>query len=249
MTIHLRYAEVTIHKTRTLTFLQNIVSGVAALIFALPRTERLSPKDVVLPTASLTEIYPLTMIFAALFTNATVALNSVAGPAVDIAIASSGISPTILIASPGSVTKLHAQLQSMYNGTSAKISRYWQKKSLDVGVMPGPNALTKVVATRQPSFAKLRLVAINHDAVQSKQEPLAATIIEDLRMLLGARVAHALTSTQVAGAICQTNIFDYRDQGSAGTHRFGPPLSSVEIKLIQEKGEVDDEKPAGHVSS
>ena len=47
-----------------------------------------------------------------------------------------------------------------------------------------------------------------------------------------ARIIHALTSPEVAGAVAQTNMLDYRIDKS----HFGPPLSCVELKLVDAPG-------------
>lgn len=224
-----------------LTQLQNIVSAVASLSSALPRTERLSHLDTVLPTAALTETYPLVMTLAALFSNASVAINSVAGPAVDLAIACSGVIPTVVIASPKSARQLASQLLQPQISLPSKVAVWLQRRSFDSGIMPKPNPLTKVAATRQPSFAKLRLICIPYviGSIELTSDQLA-----DIRIALGARVTYALTAPQVAGAICQTNVFDYRLAAPSDARKFGPPLSSVEIKLIGQ-GDVNEENPEG----
>jgi hypothetical protein len=54
--------------------------------------------------------------------------------------------------------------------------------------------------------------------------------LTDLRIFTGARVLYALTAAKVAGALFQTLAYDYRRY--SGPSHFGPPLSSVEIKLV-----------------
>jgi hypothetical protein len=51
-----------------------------------------------------------------------------------------------------------------------------------------------------------------------------------MRIFTGARVLYALTAAKVAGALFQTHAYDYRRD--SGPSHFGPPLSSVEIKLV-----------------
>ena len=65
-----------------------------------------------------------------------------------------------------------------------------------------------------------------------------------LRIYSGARTVYAFTDAQVAGAVCQTNPLDYQTAISD----FGPPLSSVEIKLRDAPGgENSDEKALGEL--
>jgi hypothetical protein len=53
---------------------------------------------------------------------------------------------------------------------------------------------------------------------------------------------------QVAGAISQTNVFDYRDKGDR-TVGVGAPVSSVEVHLSGEEGIVGSKAPVGTVCS
>ena len=65
-----------------------------------------------------------------------------------------------------------------------------------------------------------------------------------LRIYTGARFVYAFTDSQVAGAISQTNILDYQNKSAD----FGPPLSSVEIKLRDAaEGKNTDDKPLGEL--
>ena len=68
-----------------------------------------------------------------------------------------------------------------------------------------------------------------------------------MRLLTGARTAYAFTDAKVAGAISQTNIFDYRRDVAGGKQAaFGAPVSSVEFKLVDADGHKNsDEKALG----
>lgn len=134
---------------------QNIVAATAALINTLPRGQRLNSNDVVLPIAPLTSSYPLILIFASLFSHASVALNSVAGEAIDFALAASTISPTILLASSQSTLQYHNRLMKRHQGPLAQLSHYWQNKSLLNGNMPKTPLLAPPAtgATPSPSCA------------------------------------------------------------------------------------------------
>lgn len=96
------------------------------------------------------------------------------------------------------------------------------------------------------SLSKLRLLFISHRAGDPTSPKLASSTLSDLRMLLGARIGYALTTAQVAGGVCQTNVFDYRQKSGAGS--FGPPLSSVEIYLEAKEEEISKPEPLGKVS-
>ena len=65
-----------------------------------------------------------------------------------------------------------------------------------------------------------------------------------LKVYSGARTVYAFTDSQVAGAICQTNMLDYQHTIAD----FGPPLSSVEIKLKDAAGgKNSDDKALGEL--
>lgn len=67
-----------------------------------------------------------------------------------------------------------------------------------------------------------------------------------MRLLTNARTTYAFTDAKVAGAIAQTNIYDYRRDEGAEQATFGGPVSSVEIKLVDEDGHKNtDEKRLG----
>ena len=56
-------------------------------------------------------------------------------------------------------------------------------------------------------------------------------MLSDLRIFTRARICYALTVPKVAGAVAQTNVFDYRRDDGTGCAHFGVPVSSVEVKL------------------
>ena len=57
-------------------------------------------------------------------------------------------------------------------------------------------------------------------------------MLSDLRIFTRSRIIYAMTAPQVAGAVAQTNVFDYRRVDGAQHGHFGVPLSSVEVKLL-----------------
>jgi len=74
---------------------------------------------------------------------------------------------------------------------------------------------------------------------------LSSTMLSDLRLYTRARICYALTAASIAGAIAQSNVFDYRIE--AGSH-FGAPLSSVEIKLMNSnESELEGARPRGRL--
>jgi hypothetical protein len=71
-------------------------------------------------------------------------------------------------------------------------------------------------------------------------------MLSDLRLFFGARVGYALTAARIAGAICQTNILDYREK--PGSSHFGAPLSCLEIHLAGEEEHMKQSMPQGKVN-
>ncbi|KMP03734.1 hypothetical protein CIRG_03426 [Coccidioides immitis RMSCC 2394] len=227
----------------------NLISAVGALGSSLPRNELLRDSDLFLSIDSLSHTYSLCWTLAALYANASVALNSVAGEVVDLALATAGISPTVLVASSHTISDYHAQRMGPSMDPITNIGRYFQSRSLDSGVMPTRNwlwNLSSAAPTAGLSLDKLRLLFISHRADGNKQNRLTSDQLTDLRIFTGARVVYALTAQNVAGAVCQTLPYDYRTD--TGPSHFGPPTNSVEIKLIgcQENG-TDERATEGEI--
>ncbi|CAL5871398.1 uncharacterized protein PFLUO_LOCUS5648 [Penicillium psychrofluorescens] len=230
---------------------ENLVSAVGALGSALPRTERLNPDDVVLSIDSLSRSYPLCQIMSALFSNASIALNSVAGEKVDFALATAGVSPTVIIASSGTMSDYHRKIMQPHTGPVSRLGRSLQARSLDAGYMPSQNffsQITHVGPTAELSLDKLRLLCISHRFDASPTTRLTSEQLTDLRIFTGARVVYALTAPGVAGAVAQTNAFDYRRL--QGPSHFGAPLSSTEITLtnISESSPSEDGPIEGDIN-
>ncbi|KAL4902396.1 hypothetical protein BDW74DRAFT_158459 [Aspergillus multicolor] len=224
---------------------ENLVAGISGLIYSLPRTQRFNSDDLVLSIDSLSRLYPLCQIFAALFTNASVALNSVAGGNVDFALATVGVSPTVIIASSRTISEYHAKFMKPHSGLLSSIARWFQVRSLDAGNMPSQgffSRLATVGPTAELSLDRLRLLCIAHRIDDAADARLDHEQLTDLRVLTGARVVYALTGPGVAGAISQTNVFDYRRFD--GPSHFGAPLSTVEILLSGLSGDTEQ----GHLT-
>ncbi|KUL84972.1 hypothetical protein ZTR_07895 [Talaromyces verruculosus] len=211
---------------------QNLVSAIGALLSSLPRNQRLDPEDVVLTIDSLIRPYALSWILAALYSNSSIALNSVAGEGVDFALATLGISPTVIVSSARTVSDYHKKFMKPHTGLISSISRSTQARTLDAGRMPSQNVLSRLAnigRTAELSLSKLRLLAISYPVDGSPEDLLSSELLTDLRIFTGARIVYSLTAPGVAGGIAQTHLFDYRRH--AGPAHFGAPLSSVEIVL------------------
>ncbi|KAL2143226.1 hypothetical protein VTI28DRAFT_230 [Corynascus sepedonium] len=201
----------------------NIVSGIAAQIFAVPTSQRMGPSDIFLPADSLANTHTLILTLTALFSNASVAFNSVASQADDLTVATRGSpSPTILVATPAALLKTHQESTSHINSSLiARLQHRLQVRKLTQnGAMPAGGSSDK----------KLRLIFVA-ERVGAGTPVLSTAILTDLRAFTGARILYALTAAKVAGAATQTAFFDYRvfnDEGEK-SHHFGPPLTSTEI--------------------
>jgi acyl-CoA synthetase (AMP-forming)/AMP-acid ligase II len=233
----------------------NLVSGVAAQLAAIPTAQGLGPSDLFVPADSLTNAHTLVLTLAALFSNASVAFNSVAGKATDLVLATQGVAPTVIVASPGTLLRTHRESSTKLGGYLTKMSHYLQSRSLTQdGVMPAASAISSFSDSLRPSIGtkpgKLRLVFVAEKA-GAGTPPLSSAVLSDLRVFLGARVIYALTAAKVAGAVTQTGFYDYRmqDDGPGKPSHFGPPLSSTEILLRDTKEhKTTDEKSVGEVS-
>ena len=194
-----------------------------------------------MPLDSLTSIYPLVVTLAAIYSHSSVALNSVAGADADYDSAFQSVSPTIVIASAQTMISAHRDMSATMGGNLHKIQLAFRARALAAGRMihantllnPGMPRLIFISATAGPEASSLTLKQLN-----------------DLRLLTGARTVYALTTPSVAGAITQTNVFDYRAKENPNRlSHFGPPLSSVELQVVDtpDYKTSDDSDPSGHI--
>lgn len=236
--------------TEIVSFTQeNIVSAVAALISAIPLRQRLTSADLVLPADTFTHNYVLTNTFAALFTHSSLAINSVAVPGVDLTLARRGIAPTVIIASAETLAKLHHQETAGISSGLQRFGKYTQDQTISAGRMPTDGMLFKLLAPSSTSSepGKLRLI-LTSERIGAGSPALTSTQLSDLRIFTRSRIIYALTAARVAGAVAQTNVFDYRRDDGQGHSHFGVPLSSVEVKLVGGEGDVGAESPRGQIT-
>lgn len=214
---------------------KNLVSAISAQLTAVPTTQRLSPADLFLSVAPLSASFPLVLTLAALYSNASVAFNSVAGSIADIELATGGVAPTVIVATPQTLQRTHAEASSKVSSGIASAAHWLQTRSLvQNGAMPVASLLSSYHDKIKPIIGttpgKLRLVYVA-ESTGTGAPVLSEQTISDLRIFFGARIIYALTAAQVAGSVAQTQFNDYRVLGDgSGTH-FGPPVSSVEIVL------------------
>lgn len=217
----------------------NLVSAVAAQLFAVPTSQRMGPSDLFLPADSLANTHTLVLTLAALFSNSSVAFNSVAGKSTDLAVATRGIAPTVIVTTPAALLQTHEETSRGLTGFLTSKVHWLQTQSLtQSGVMPTASLLTSLNDSARPALGrtpgKLRLVYAA-ERVGAETPRLSSAVLSDLRVYTGARVIYALTAPKVAGAVAQTGFYDYRVENDQCSH-FGPPVTSVEI-LLRDSGE------------
>ncbi|KAG6292371.1 hypothetical protein E4U46_000286 [Claviceps purpurea] len=212
----------------------NLASAVSSQLVAIPSRERLTQTDLFLPADPLSNIHTLILTLAALFSNASVALNSVAGQSADLALATQGVSPTVVVASPAALLRSHEESIRKLSSGLAKLSHTLSTKTLTQrGVHAASNALSGFAAGARlrvgSTPGKLRLV-YTAERIGAHTPLLSCQVLSDLRVLSGARIIYALSAARVAGSVTQTAVFDYRVSADVETH-FGAPTTSVEIYM------------------
>ena len=177
----------------------------------------------------------MTVTLAALFSNASLALTSVSGPKAPYSAAFQGASPTINVAGPETLSTFCKLKESTMSSSLLGRFNQWRKaRTLKAGTMPKPTGLL----TDTP-----RLI-YTYDKAGASTVKLDPEELFKLKIYSGARTVYAFTDSQVAGAICQTNMLDYQ----TALADFGPPLSSVEIMLRDAAdGKNSDDKALGEL--
>lgn len=242
------------HLLKHISF-QNIVSAIGAQLSALPHAQRISNKDLFLPADSLTFFPILIQTLTALYCNASIALHSVSGHDIELPLAASNVlTPTIIACSAESASKLHDVLRSKISSSFQKFALRNQLQALEAGHMPRPGFINSIIPSstvtlgKQSTPGKLRLLYL-YERSNAESPPLSSHELAELRVFTGARIIYALTTPKVAGTVTQTGLFDYRVGDGDRKAHFGVPVSSVEIKVVDE-GEyktVEGERPCGEI--
>ncbi|KAH0556129.1 hypothetical protein GP486_005936 [Trichoglossum hirsutum] len=234
---------------------KNLVAAIAGIISSLPPNQRLNPSDLLLPVESLAMVYPLALTFAALYSGASVVLNSATSQKSDLDLATRSVSPTIIVASAEIAAKSVNKTRSEMTMGWHKLVHWFETRALTVsGRMPVASIFTAIFDYVRPALGeqpgKLRLLFVPERA-NSDCPVLDPADLSDLRAFTGARVVYALTAARVAGAVTQTSIYDYRaEDARKGKHgHFGVPLSCVEVKVIDTSSHktTDEGDPMGEV--
>lgn len=233
----------------------NLIAGIAGQLTSVPTVQRMTGADLFLPADSLTSVYPLVVTLSALYSNASLALNSVAGRSPDLVLATQGVSPTIIVTSSAILAKTHAETAAKMNSTLYQYVHWFQTRTMvQQGVMPLASMLTRFYDSLRPVIGttpgKLRLIYVA-EQVGAESTPLSAEVLSDIRVYLGARTIYALTAAKVAGAVTQTGLYDYRlGDGLEKYSHFGVPVTSVEIMFRDTKEhKTTDLESAGEVST
>ncbi|XWW95622.1 hypothetical protein V2A60_003588 [Cordyceps javanica] len=232
----------------------NLVAGIAGQLAAIPTKERLTNADLFLPASALTKINTLILTLAALYSNASVALNAAAGPrVVDLTVATQGIAPTVIVADPAALLQTHSRAMAKLPSPLGKLAHSLSKRKLvNEGIMATANVLSAFAAAAKPALGttpgQLRLI-YTADRAGSQQTPgLSPAVLTDLRILTGARIVYALAAAKVAGAVAQTAFYDYRAEIGDVKGHFGSPTSSVEV-ILKDSGshKTTDEQAEGEI--
>lgn len=212
----------------------NLVSAISGQIAAIPTRERMTQADMFLPVDSLSNVYTLTLTLAALYCNASLALNSVAGRSPDLVLATQGVAPTVIVASPETLLRTHRECARRLGSGLAKLAHSLSTNTLTQrGAHATSNFLSAFSAGAKLNTGttpgKLRLVFVA-EKIGADTPLLTSQVLSDMRVFTGARIIYALTAARVAGSVTQTALFDYRIVPGVEAH-FGVPPSSVEIIL------------------
>ena len=183
------------------------------------------------------------MLLTALHSNSSIMLSASSSATTAFnAMYRTSVCPTVVLASPHSLLA-HLKEEAMKPQSYLRRFRNWQTtRTLASGKFPMEAALLPAP----------RLIY----TFQSHAPPCSfnAKQLSNLRILTKARIIQAYIHRNVAGAIAQTHVFDYRvadiDTTSDGVTHFGPPTSCLEVKLLEpEKGrwEERNQRQAGQL--
>ncbi|KAM3455704.1 hypothetical protein MY3296_002122 [Beauveria thailandica] len=232
----------------------NLVAGVAGQLAAIPTKARLTNADLFLPADALTNINTLILTLSALYSNASVAVNSAAGSrAADLMVATQGIAPTVIVADAAVLLQTHSRAMAKLPSPLGTLAHSLSKRKLvNEGIMVTANALSAFAAAAKPALGttpgQLRLIYTANRAGSQQSPGLSPSDLTDLRILTGARIVYALAAAKVAGAVAQTAFYDYRAELGDDKGHFGSPTSSIEV-ILKDSGshKTTDERAEGEI--
>ncbi|KAK9476748.1 hypothetical protein V1514DRAFT_344383 [Lipomyces japonicus] len=204
---------------------RNIVSAVAAQLRVIPQAQQWKPADIIVPAESLHHLYSRILFLAALTAGSTVIFAGVSGEGYDRE-AIKFINPTILISTAGALVDIVNHKLSLFE--RLKLQR--ASGILGSGNLPSPVLRIfpslRILYTHEEQPPGVSTTSRSIHIEDSHYTSLHSADLSKLRALLGTHVVYALTHARVAGAICQTHVYDYRNEGSVRT--FGPVVPAIE---------------------
>jgi hypothetical protein len=170
-----------------------------------------------------------------------------------LTLATRSIAPTIVVVSAETAAKLHSTTTISAAGALKKLAHSAETRTLTAGKLPTDTFFTRINAPTRADIGttpgKLRLLYVSERAGLNTP-PLTSEDLSDLRIYTKARLIYALTVAKVAGAVSQTNLYDYRRESTSGNKHshFGVPLSCLEIKLKDTAShKTTDEQTSGEI--
>lgn len=144
------------------------------------------------------------------------------------------LKPTIIIAHADTIQRFSGQLGELFasGGVGAKYTSWSNARLIQQGTMTGADKPNHVPA----AFSELKSLYIDQPANAPPSSRINSSTLAPLRLLLGARISLALTASQVAGPVTQSNILDYRDKGDVCC--VGPVVGSLEMNLVGEESDM-----------
>ncbi|KAK9456994.1 hypothetical protein V1511DRAFT_495911 [Dipodascopsis uninucleata] len=221
----------------------NIVSAVAAQIKIINIDNEWTNNGVFVPLSPISNLHTRILVFVAIVTGTSVVFCGTSGKGYDIE-AAIQIEPTIIAGTSKIVMSLNE-----YRSPPLLLKLRLQRNEglLAQGNLPSP------ILDMFPRLKYLYIHEIceehslfntNKTTNQSNVTALTSAQLSHLRALFGAHVIYSLTHPKVAGAICQTNAYDYRNLGDVNI--YGPPLPSLEA-VVRDASDVKGKDRQGHL--
>lgn len=231
---------------------KNIIAAIGGQLSSISPTQSFTSSDLFLPVDCLSDIYTLVMTLTALYSNSSVALTSVASHSPSLTLATRGIAPTVIAASSTTMLKLHEETKQKLSTPLYKFVHWMESRELvRNGVLPIASFVSRFYDQLRPVIGttpgELRLLYISTSV--ASESPISSSVLSDLRIYTRSRIIYALTAPEVAGAVTQTGVYDYRVSECHGGVHFGAPVSSLEL-YFQDKGiyKSNDSTSCGEVS-
>lgn len=142
------------------------------------------------------------------------------------------------------MSALHAVATAKIASSLHKLGLLTQSQTLSAGRMPSFSLFLPPSTSTSTSPSKLRLV-LTSNRLGANSPALSSALCFELRIFTRRQVVYALTAPNVARAVSQTHVFDYRREEGAGHSRFGRPLRCVEVRVVGADNKVSE--PVGEL--